>query len=297
MLPVSGISAIRPTREHIDVFGVSHVGHVREENQDHFLIGSLHKFMQVHQSSLPTDALGELVSPSRGYVFLVADGVGGAPGGRDASRTALHAIVDYVLRAMDLYVQLDPDVEPVFLAELQRSVQQSHEVVRRAGAEDEDRAGMATTLTMVCIRWPRGYLVHVGDSRCYRLRDGELELLTKDQTMAQAMVDAGALSRDQAERTGLAHVLYSAIGASRAEPWTLSTDCRWNDVMLLCTDGVTKHITESEIRDILRRCTSAELTARELLQLVLDRGASDNTTLIVGRLRQAGASGPAPTLT
>jgi len=276
----------RPTRDQYDFFGVSHQGMVRTENQDCFLIASLHKAMQVHQTSLPEETLGELISPSRGFVFLVADGVGGVPGGKDASRTALSAIVDYVLRAMDLYVQLDPDVEPEFLAELQRSVEQSHEVVRQAGEANDERIGMATTLTMVCIRWPRGYLVHVGDSRCYMLREGELRLLTKDQTMAQAMVDAGALSPDQAERSGLKHVLYSALGATRAEPMTATTDIRWDDVMLLCTDGVTKHVSDDEIRDALRNSTSAETTARELLQLTLERGGSDNTTLIVGRLKQ-----------
>lgn len=277
----------RPGKDRYDYFGISHQGLVRTENQDCFLIGSIHKAMQVHQTSLPEETLGELVSPSRGYVFLVADGVGGIPGGKDASRTALGAIIDYVLRAMDLYVRLDQDQEPAFLAELQRSVERSHEAVRKAGAADDERLGMATTLTMVCIRWPRGYLVHVGDSRCYVLRDGQLNLLTKDQTMAQAMVDAGALSPDQAERSGLKHVLYSAIGAMRAEPMTVTTDIQLNDIMLLCTDGVTKHVSDDEIRDALLACDSSEKTAKDLVQLALDRGGSDNTTLIIGRYKPA----------
>ena len=278
----------RPTKANIDVYGMSHQGLERTENQDHFLVASLHKAIQIYHSSLPEEAIGELLSPSRGFVFLVADGVGGLPGGRDASRTALSSIVDYVVRTMDLYVQLDPDAEPAFLAELQRSVERSHEQVREAGEADDERIGMATTLTMVCIRWPRGYVVHVGDSRCYRLRNGELELLTKDQTMAQAMVDAGALSPDQAEHSGLKHVLYSALGATRAEPYTLTTDVQWNDVMMLCSDGITKHVTDDEIRDALRRSTSAEATCRELVDLTLSRGGSDNTTIIVGRLKPGG---------
>lgn len=276
----------RPTRDQYDFYGLSHQGMVRTENQDCFLIASLHKAMQVHQTSLPEETLGELMSPSRGFVFLVADGVGGVPGGKDASRTALNATMDYVLRAMDLYVQLDEDVEPEFVAELQRSVEKSHEVVRQTGEADEERVGMATTLTMVCIRWPRGYVVHVGDSRCYMLRDGELRLLTKDQTMAQAMIDAGALSPDQAERSGLKHVLYSAVGATRADPMTLTTDVRWGDVMLLCTDGVTKHVNDDEIREALALNEPAEVTCNSILRLALERGGSDNTTLIVGRLRR-----------
>ncbi len=275
----------RPRRQQIDVFGLSHQGRVRTENQDHFLIASIHKAMSVLYSSLPERSLGELRSPSRGYVFMVADGVGGVPGGQEASRTALDAIVDYVLRTMDLYVQMDPDLEPDFLADLVRSVERSHAAVQAAGEADEERAGMATTLTMVCIRWPRGYLVHLGDSRCYRLREGRLELLTRDQTMAQAMVDAGALSEDQARRSSLKHVLYSAVGATRAEPYTLSTDVRLDDVMVLCTDGVTKHVTDDELREALLGMESAETTVRQLLDLVLERGGSDNATLIIGRLR------------
>jgi protein phosphatase len=276
----------QPRSHHVDVCGLTHPGLVRTENQDHFLIATLHKSMRVIQTSMPQEALGDLRSPSRGYVFLVADGVGGTPGGRDASRTALRAIVDYVLSAMDLYQQLDEDIEPEFEAELRRSVELSHEAVRQAGDADEDRVGMATTLTMVCFRWPKAYIVHVGDSRGYRLRNGDLELLTKDQTMAQAMVDAGALSPDQAARSRLNHILYSAIGATRAEPYSVTTDAQWDDRMLICTDGITKHISDLEIRDALRDMTTAEATARNLLQLALDRGGSDNTTLIVGRLNR-----------
>ncbi len=111
----------QPTREDLDLCGLSHPGRVRRDNQDHFLIASLHKTMQVHRSSLPEEALGRLTSPSRGYVFLVADGVGGTPGGKEVSRTALRAIVDYVVDAMDLYTDLEPEAEPAFLEELQRS--------------------------------------------------------------------------------------------------------------------------------------------------------------------------------
>ncbi|MDH4130270.1 MAG: protein phosphatase 2C domain-containing protein [Gemmatimonadota bacterium] len=275
-----------PRRENADIHGVTHPGLVRKENQDHFLIATIHKVLQVFQTSVPAETLGSLTSPSRGFVFLVADGVGGGPGGKEASRTALKGVVDYVVKAMDLYVQIDPAVELEYLAELLHSVEKSHELVRQVRKSEDDEETGATTLTMVCIRWPRAYMIHVGDSRCYRLRNGELELLTVDQTMAQAMVESGALSPDQAERSALKHVLYSAIGGSRAEPYTFATDLEWNDVMLLCTDGLTKHVSDTEIRDALRTCTDAKATAEELLQLVLDRGASDNTTVVIGRLRR-----------
>lgn len=275
----------RPHREHIDVFGLTHPGRVRSENQDQFLIASVHKSMRVVQASIPREPMGDLLGPSYGHVLLVADGVGGNPGGRAASGTALNAIVDYVLRAMDLYVEFDAALVPEFVSRLRRSMEHSHEAVRLAGQADEDQEGMATTLTMVYLRWPRAFIVHVGDCRGYRLRGGQLELLTKDQTMAQAMVDAGALSPAQAEQSTLRHILYSALGASRAEPYIVTTDHQWDDRMLLCTDGLTKHVSDDEIRDALQRMTSAETTARGLLDLALERGGSDNTTLIVGGLK------------
>jgi protein phosphatase len=271
----------QPHGDQIDVCGLTHPGLVRTENQDHFLIATLHKSMRVIQTSMPEEALGDLRSPSRGFVFLVADGVGGTPGGRDASRTALRAIVDYVLSAMDLYQQLDEEIEPEFEAELRRSVELSHEAVRQAGDADEDRAGM-TPRSPWSVSLAQGVHRACWDSRGYRLRNDQLELLTKDQTMAQAMVDAGALSPEQAARSRLNHILYSAIGATRAEPYSVTTDAQWDDRMLICTDGITKHISDAEIRDALRGMRTAEATARELLQLALDRGGSDNTTLIVG---------------
>jgi protein phosphatase len=288
MSPAENPGTDRPHRAHIDVFGLSHAGRVRTENQDQFLIASVHKSMRVIQTSMPRGPVGEIHGPSYGHVLLVADGVGGTPGGRAASGTALNAITDYVLRAMDLYVEFDAALEPEFVAGLRRSVEHGHEVVRLAGQADEDQEGMATTLTMVYFRWPRAFIVHVGDCRLYRLRDGHLELMTKDQTMAQAMVDAGALSPAQAERSALRNILYSALGASRAEPYIVTTDHQWEDRMLLCTDGLTKHVSDDEIRDALERMTSAETTATGLLDLALERGGSDNTTLIVGRLRPPG---------
>ncbi len=276
----------RPTSENADIFGITHQGNVRPENQDHFLVGSLHKMMEVHQTSLADGNLGPLISPPRSYVFLVADGLGGGPRGREASDTALRAIADYVTHAMDLYTNLDEELEPAFVADLLKSVERSHQAVRRSGEQDIELSGMATTLTMVTIRWPKAYVVHVGDSRCYRLRDGQLEQMTRDQTMAQAMVDAGAFSPDQAEQSKLKHVLWSALGGKQAVPDTVTTDIRWSDVMLLCTDGLTKHVSDEEIREQLAKPQTAEATCQALVSLALERGGRDNVTVVTGRLKK-----------
>jgi len=279
----------RPTAENADIFGVTHQGKVRAENQDEFLIASLHKILQVHQTSLTDEELGSLTSPWRGLLFLVADGVGGVPGGKRASGTALKAIAEYVTNAMDLYTQYGPEQEHEFLGHLKRSIEKSHEAVTREGARvsgGTEMPRMATTVTMVTIRWPRVYILHVGDSRAYRLRDGRLERMTRDQTMAQALVDAGVMPADAAESSALKHVLWSAVGGSQANPEVTTTDIRWDDVMLLCTDGLTKHVTEDEIREQLVSNLPAEAIANNLVNLALERGGTDNITVVAGRLKK-----------
>lgn len=270
----------RPLTSDIDVFGLTHQGNVRKLNQDQFLIASLHKALQVHHTSLPREQLGDLVSESRGYFCMVADGVGGRPGGERASGTAVQAIAEWAVNTMRFHYQHDPVSETAYLSDLTQAVLQSHEAIRAR------EAGTATTLTMVMFRWPRAYVVHVGDSRCYRLRDGRLEQLSKDQTMAQALVDAGVLPPGEADGSRWKHVLSSALGAGDAAPATSVHEHRWDDVMLLCTDGLTKHVSDDEIREVLVNVKSAESICRVLVDLTLERGAGDNVTVVVGRLRE-----------
>ncbi|HMU60199.1 MAG TPA: protein phosphatase 2C domain-containing protein [Gemmatimonadales bacterium] len=287
-MPDPGSHPHHPTRQDVDIFGMCHLGLVRKENQDHFLVASLHKSMQLHQTTLPNEGLGSLVSGARGYVFLVADGVGSTPWGEQASGSALRAIADYVIHGMDVEAMPDEDHDHRMVDRLRRSVEHGHQAIKDAG-EAEGKRGMATTLTMVTIHWPRAYVIHVGDSRGYRLRQGVLTQVTKDQTMAQAMIDAGALTPAAAEQSRLKHILWSALGGKEATPEVTTLDCEWEDVMLLCSDGLTKHVSDEEIRQELLRSTSAEQSCHALIDLALSRGGSDNVTVVIGRLR-----GPRP---
>lgn len=285
--------AVRPVAADVDVFGLTDRGKLRKSNQDQFLIGSLHKLLRVHQTSLPEADRATLVSESRGYIFLVADGVGGRPDGAVASGTALRTIAHYVTNLTDLYRRLDSNKEATFLTELQQSVVRSHQVLLEEALRQGGGPGGATTLTMVAVLWPRAYLVQVGDSRCYRLRGGELERVSKDQTVAQALVDAGALSATEAATSPLRNVLSSALGGDEAMPQTTVADLTWDDVMLLCTDGLTRHVSDQEIEAELKRIQSAEQSCRRLLKLALERGGTDNVTVVIGRLRSRRSTPPA----
>jgi len=142
---------------------------------------------------------------------------------------------------------------------------------------------MATTLTLYLGVWPRAYLLQVGDSRCYLLRNGELTQITRDQTMAQEMVDLGVMKAEEAAGTRLAHTLTSSIGGHQTDPKITRFDMTWGHVLLLCSDGLTRHVSDERIRDVLRSMTSARQACEDLLRDALEGGGSDNITIVVGR--------------
>ena len=205
-----------PRQSDVDAFGLTHPGKMRPANADQFLILTLHKTTQVQASSLPTVLAKNQTSDARAFIFLVADGVGSGPGVH-ASEAALRHVMSYVTHATRLCYTMDADLPDHFQEELKKAVSRAHLEVHH-DAQSVGVSGMATTLTLVAFIWPMAYLVHVGDSRCYRLRDGELRRITRDQTMAQALVDAGALTNSKAEQSPLKHILTSAIGSDELAP-------------------------------------------------------------------------------
>ena len=276
----------RPSQDQYDGYGLSHPGLKRADNQDHFLIASLHKALAIYGTSLPRESI-PIISRPRGLIVLVADGVGGSTGGEEASQTTVATITRYLTDAADLYTRLDPSSEALFLDQLKASVSRSHEALLEASGRAGGGHGMATTLTLVMVIWPKAFIVHVGDSRAYRLRDGQLELVTRDQTMAQAMVDAGAITQEQAEASHLKHVLWSAVGGREAAPEVRTLDCELSDMMLVCSDGITKHVSDDEIREQMLAHPTSEAICRALTDLALERGGSDNITVVVGRIKPA----------
>ena len=141
----------------------------------------------------------------------------------------------------------------------------------------------ATTLTLFLGLWPHAYLLQLGDSRCYVFRDGRLTQISQDQTLAQELVDSGVLSRMQAERTRWADILSSSMGGPEATPVVTRFAREWGTVVLLCSDGLTKHVSDARIEEILATMTSSRQAAEQLLQDALDQRGTDNVTVLVGR--------------
>ena len=271
----------KPRDDEIDVFGLTHQGKVRKDNQDQFLLASLHKQFTVLQSSLPSGTLHS-ASERVAMLAMVADGVGGGAGGERASATALATVTEYVTSSSACFLYFDAS-EARFIETLQDAALRSHAAVRaRAEAEAPGRT-MATTLTLWMGVWPDYYILQVGDSRYYLFREGQLTQVSRDQTIAQHLIDQGILSRSVAERSRFADVLSSAIGADEAAPVVTRLHSDWGLVHLLCTDGLTKHVSDARIAEVLGGMTSSRQAAEQLLQEALDGGGTDNITILVGR--------------
>jgi protein phosphatase len=272
----------KPRDEEIDVFGLTHIGKVRKTNEDHFLLASLKKHLEIRATSLP-DTLRPVSEDERlAFLAMIADGVGGRMAGEEASRMTLEEVTLYVTQSTSCYYQADA-AEETFIDLLQEAAMRSHQrVVERAKAE-EDLRGMATTLTVFIGVWPWVYLLQVGDSRCYVYNNGTLRQITRDQTMAQELVDQGVMTRTAAFASRWANVLSSSIGGEQTAPVVTRLPSNWENVHLLCSDGLTKHVSDEQITMRLSQMTSAKQACETLLQDALDGGGTDNITIIVGR--------------
>ena len=281
---VDAVGFEKPLPSEIDVFGLTHPGHVRPRNADHFLVASFHRTLRVHATSLG-DALGPQETQNRGFLLLVADGVGGSADAGEGAARAVRTVAQHLRHDTELCSQLAVDRRADAIKYLRDAVTTAHRTLVAAGASNgvERRA---TTLTMYAAFWPTAFVLHVGDSRLYRYRDGILERLTTDQTVAQMMVDAGAMSAESAERSPLKHVLWSAVGSEEVVPEVIVTDCTRRGVVLLCTDGLTKHVTDAEIAAHMSRHTSTQATCKALIDLALARGGTDNVTVVMARTRK-----------
>jgi serine/threonine protein phosphatase PrpC len=273
----------QPPTSDVDVSGLTHPGLVRPVNADHFLIASFHRAMHVHGTSIE-EPLGPSETESRGFFLLVADGVGSHTTAPDGSARALKIVLQQLLNATEVCSHMAVTREKEIIELLRGAVFEAHGKLKEAG-EEALAAVEATTLTMLAVFWPRAFVLHAGDSRLYRLRDGTLERLTTDQTMAQVLLAAGALTPEAAERSKLKNVLWSAVGAKEVAPEIHVYDCDKRDVVLLCTDGLTKHVTDEEIREHLVRGDHAETVCHALVDLAVARGGTDNVTVVMGRVR------------
>lgn len=274
----------KPRDDEIDSYGLTHQGLVRPSNQDHFLIGQLRQRFHVKQSSLPDLTELPVAEERLASLMMVADGVGGGQKGEAASRLALEELTQYISETVRCYYSADTG-DADFTRALEAGAKKTHQAVLEHGAADPDSRGMATTLTLWVGVWPWCYLLQVGDSRYYQYRDDKLIQISRDQTMAQELLDSGVFAASVAGGgSPLANMLSSSIGGHQTAPVVKRLPNSWSTTHLVCSDGLTRHVPDARIAERLGAMKSAKQACEDLLQDALDDGGTDNITITVGRV-------------
>ncbi len=289
--PTQPDDVVPPTRVSADVAARSHAGNVREQNEDSYAVFRLGRFLERIASNVPEDAIASSREES-GWLMAVADGLGGHSAGEVASRTALVSMVQLVLRSPRWALRLDdPATREADLQALFERVMGYHagvhDAVRARAATDASLEGMGTTLTSAYSVGNDLFVMHVGDSRAYLLRDGRLHRITRDHTLAQSYADQGLIPQSEVESHELGHVLTRAMGAGEAHPDVElhHLDLQHDDRLLLCSDGLTRCVPETDIASLLSAFSDSDGACGALVDRALALGGSDNITAVVARYR------------
>ena len=257
-------------RAGIEVSSQSDIGCVRQNNEDSFAYWE------------PEDD-GQFLC--KGRLAMVADGMGGYEGGQEASRLAVETLVA-------VYRDFSGDNPQDALVE---ALQAAHEQIRQYSFEHPELQGMGTTCTAAAIvRVEQGdarhdalYYVHVGDTRLYLIRDGQITRVTRDHSYVGRLVETGLLSPEEAEHHPQRNILTAALGTNPDLVMDLPEHpepLRPEDVLLICSDGLWGQVRDSEILDAVEN-KSAEQAGRELIELARERGGPDNITVQILRLK------------
>jgi protein phosphatase len=288
-LPASLPSTMMPPRDvssqvRVDLGARSHQGKVRRNNEDHFLVMRFERALEVLHTNVPAGLVPDRFAEV-GYGMLVADGMGGSAAGEIASQVAIRTLVNLVLHTPDWMMRLgEREIE-----EVMRRFAERYTVVTEALSEhariDPSLADMGTTMTVAASIGADLVLAHIGDSRAYLWRGGQLHQLTRDHTLAQALVEQGTIRPEEAAKHKLRHVLTRALCASGspAEPDVKCLSLRDGDQVLLCSDGLTEMVADASLCAVLGAAPSAEEACRALVDLALHGGGRDNVTVVLAR--------------
>jgi serine/threonine protein phosphatase PrpC len=273
----------------IDASALSHTGHRRATNEDHYLVVRLGSTLQTMTTSLPAGEVPER-SEEVNYVMIVADGMGGHAAGEVASRMAISALVSLALDVPDWIFKVDEAHALELDRRARARVQEVGAMLVERGQRDPALRGMGTTLTAVRSLGRDLLITHVGDSRAYLLRAGVLHRLTRDHTYAQLLVDTGQLAPTDVPDWRHRHVLTNALGGSTKDV-QVDTDrlqLEDGDRLLLCSDGLTDLVDDMTIASVLLEAPGSVEACERLVQRALDNGGVDNVTVIVAAYRLPG---------
>jgi len=229
-------------------------------------------------------------------IYIVCDGMGGAAGGEIASRM----VVETVLRRMS-EDEVEAEAFDQRRERLRGAIAEANRVVLERAEREPGLSGMGTTLVALLLDSPdgdssdrdspagltRALVAHAGDSRCYRLRGGQLTRMTQDHSLVDEQIRLGTMTAEEAERSPLRSVITRAIGTQVSVTEEVQEmHLEAGDLFLLCSDGLTREVTEEEIARILREKHDLPLAAKRLVEQANDNGGRDNITCVLIAIRE-----------
>lgn len=239
----------------IKAFATSDVGKARELNEDYFYISYVDDKVQL---------------------FILADGMGGYDGGEVASKLAVTAAKNYILTNYDKSIES----KELLLDLVRAGSQYANMVVYEKASQNQKLSNMGTTLDICLMYQNKAFISHIGDSRIYRLRDKFFRKLTKDHSYVQQLVDEGKITKEESETHPKKNMLMKALGVTPfIEPDTMIKGFMKDDVILMCSDGLTNMVPEEEIYRIIKENPTD--STKMLIQRANDLGGTDNITAII----------------
>jgi serine/threonine protein phosphatase PrpC len=258
-----------PSETLVSIACLTDVGRVRKSNQDAFIVTDL-----TEAESLSTS--GELLKRPvgmHGLLLAVADGMGGALAGDVASKIAIEQLSLQLISASEK--------RPVS-GWLRQAIKAANREIRRVSGANPAYQGMGATMTAAVIHDGKAIIAQVGDSRGYMIREGHIQQVTKDQSLVQAMLDAGQLTEEAARDFHFRNVILKALGAEdEVEPDISVITLVHGDYLLLCSDGLSNKVGNVEMHDTILEAESLAAACDRLVALANERGGEDNITLVV----------------
>lgn len=268
----------------VELYAKSDVGRVRRGNEDNFLVLDLttEQTWTGSDGATPPEKLTRFDLGSKGLVLVVSDGMGGALAGDVASRMAVDSVREMLIGASG-EDPCDPNLDLVEC--LKNATVYANLAIHLRSQEDSRCAGMGATFTGAAIRGNALDLVQVGDSRGYIIRQDQIRLATKDQSLVQQLVDVGQISESEAETHMFRNVILQALGAqSEITPVTGRIRLRKGDAVLLCSDGLSGKLRADDIQQIVSNCNGDLVRACDaLVEEANNRGGEDNITVVLAR--------------
>jgi serine/threonine protein phosphatase PrpC len=265
----------------VSVFGKTDLGRTRDHNEDTFLVADLSAGNASLQPAVRSHQVG-----TRGSLFMVADGMGGAAAGELASAMA----ADLIYRHMSTAWAGDPTATAErFAYRLREAVERANERIYSYAREHPEVRGMGTTVTAVGVFGSDLYLTQIGDSRAYLVRGREAIQLTKDQSLMQRLVEAGELTETEAEQSERRNIILQALGPDpRVKVDLTQQSIRRGDTLIVCSDGLSGLVRREEFAQLARDHTDLPALCSALIDLANARGGPDNITVVTAHFEGDG---------